>query len=120
MTVSSGGPSTPPRGVATVILPPPTPLPLLPFATKVATATLPSPPASAVLVPEAEEADEMGNDMAVSDSGKRGRRPKFSKADDLLIVREVAAAKEHVLDLGRRGSCSHKRPLGRTGVGNLM
>ena len=31
---------------------------------------------------------------------RRGRRPKFSASDDLVIVREVAAAKAHVAGFG--------------------
>ncbi len=61
----------------------------------------PSPPASAALVPEADEVDEAGDDMAVTDSGRRDRRPNFSEADDLLIDREDAAAKAHMAAFGK-------------------
>ena len=42
-------------------------------------------------------------DVKRQDSARRGRRPKFTPAEDLILVREVAAAKAHISVFGEKG-----------------
>ncbi len=56
----------------------------------------------AVEVASAEPGEATAPSAAQGESARRGRRAKLTDADDLIIIREVASAKDHIAGFGEK------------------